>query len=157
MHDDLSAPVPAVDESMWLYFACDCASRQAGSFAEPVAEPVAELVRELGWHVFERTGSAAPEPDAIVHADACIADVSCASDAVIVELQSARRAGRPILALQPAGVDPPFELGRVLAGYERSRVVTFTTSGECLARVQETFTDGTWLAMLRDAIPADDA
>lgn len=138
---------------MWLYLACDCASGQAGSFAEPVAE----LVRELGWHVFERRGSAAPAPGALVHADACIADLSCASDAVIAELQSARRAGRPILALQPAGVDPSFELGRVLAGYERTRVVTFTTSAECLARVHETFTDGAWLAILRDAIPIDDA
>jgi hypothetical protein len=144
MQGDLTAPVPQVDESMWLYFACDCASERPGSSIGPVAE----LVRDLGWHVLERAASGAHGPDALVHADACIADLGCPAGDLTTDLAAAHRAGRPILALQPAGAESSSATERLLADYDRARVVTFSGSEECMARVREALTDRGWLTAI---------
>lgn len=68
-----------------------------------------------------------------------------------VELTLAYSHGRPVVGVQMGEASLDTEARMLLPGYERARIVTCSTPGECAVSLQETLSDPAFVETIRQA------
>jgi|SRR6186997_3583779 len=150
---------PGLDESSWVYLS-------AGSSAQPadraLLEQIVEACAKSGWRTVRHP---APKSDgdadqgrhfasvshAVEHADVFVAMIGGEDEMADVELTLAYSHGRPVVGVQIGEASLDTEARMLLAGYERARIVTCSTPGECAVSLQETLSDPTFVETIRQA------
>lgn len=150
---------PELDESSWVYLS-------AGSSAQPadraLLEQIVEACARSGWTAVSHPP---PKPDgssdpgrhfasvshAVEHADVFVAMIGDEDEMADAELTLAYSHGRPVVGLQIGEASLDTQARMLLAGYERARIVTCSTPGECAVSLQETLSDPAFVETIRQA------
>lgn len=150
---------PELDESSWVYLS-------AGSSAQPadraLLEQIVEACARSGWTTVSHPP---PKPDgsadpgrhfasvshAVEHADVFVAMIGDEDEMADAELTLAYSHGRPVVGVQIGDASLDTQARMLLAGYERARIVTCSTPGECAVSLQETLSDPAFVETIRQA------
>lgn len=150
---------PELDESSWVYLS-------AGSSAQPadsaLLEQIIEACARSGWRTVTHPP---PEPDgaadpgrhfasvshAVEHADVFVAMIGSEDEMADAELTLAYSHGRPVVGVQIGEASLDTQARMLLAGYERARIVTCSTPGECALSLQEALSDPAFVETIRQA------
>jgi hypothetical protein len=156
---DDQRPGPELDEAAWIYL-----STGRGDSKEPgLLEKVTEACAKSGWrtvsHPPPRSDGPAADPGwhfasvshAVEHADVVVAVFGERDELADAELMLAYSHGRPVVGLRIGEAPLDTQARRLLGGYERARLVTCTTPGECAVSLQDTLSDPAFAETIRQA------
>lgn len=150
---------PELDESSWVYLS-------AGSSGQPadrvLLEQIIEACARSGWRTVSHpppTPDGAADPGrhfasvshAVKHADVFVAMIGGEDEMADAELTLAYSHGRPVVGVQIGEASLDTKARMLLAGYERARIVTCSTPGECAVSLQETLSDPAFVETIRQA------
>jgi hypothetical protein len=155
--DQLEAPEP--DEGSWAYLSAGSTLRSSET---ALLEKIVEACARSGWRTVSHPP---PKPDgaadqgrylasvshAVEHADVFVAMIGGEDEMADVELTLAYRHGRPVVGVQVGEASLDTEARMHLPGYERGRIVTCSTPGECAVSLQETLSDQAFVETIRQA------
>lgn len=153
---DLAAEV---DEASWIYLSSAPAEDQRDRALE--AELVEACARS-GWktvsHPTPSEMGASVDPGrfyssvshAVEHADVVVAVIGDSGGMTDAELTLAYSHGRPVVGVQ-IGEALSSQAEMLLHGYERARIVSCRTPGECALSLQETLSDPAFVETMRQA------
>lgn len=125
-------------------------------------EKVVEACAKSGW----RTVSHPPPEDdvaadpgryfasvshAVEHADVVVAMIGDKDELADAELTLAYTHGRPVVGMQLEDAALDTQARTLLAGYERARIVTCSSPGECAISLQEALSDPAFVETIRQA------
>jgi hypothetical protein len=88
---------------------------------------------------------------AVEHADVFVAMIGGEDEMADAELTLAYSHGRPVVGVQIGDAALDTQARMLLTGYERARIVTCSTPGECALNLQETLSDPTFVETIRQA------
>jgi sugar/nucleoside kinase (ribokinase family) len=151
---------PELDEGSWVYLS-------RGSGAQPaegeLLEKIVEVCEKSGWrtvsHPPPRRDGAGADPGryfasvshAVEHADVVVAMIGEKDELADAELTLAYSHGRPVVGVRVGGGLLDTQARMLLADYERARIVTCSTPGECAVSLQQTLSDPAFVETIRQA------
>lgn len=150
---------PEPDETSWVYLS-------AGSSAQPadsdLLAQIVEACARSGWRTVSHPppgldGAADPGrhfasvSHAVEHADVFVAMIGGEDEMGDAELTLAYSHGRPVVGVQIGEASLDTQARMLLAGYERARIVTCSTPGECAVSLRETLSDPAFIETIRQA------
>ncbi|MFL5833996.1 MAG: hypothetical protein ACJ76B_08440 [Solirubrobacterales bacterium] len=155
--DHLEAP--GLDEGSWAYLSAGSTLRSSEA---ALLEEIVEACARSGWRAVSHPP---PKPDgdadqsrhlasvshAVEHADVFVAMIGDEDKMADVELTLAYSHGRPVVGVQMGEASLDTEARMLLPGYERARIVTCSTPGECAVSLQETLSDPAFVETIRQA------
>jgi sugar/nucleoside kinase (ribokinase family) len=150
---------PALDEGSWVYLS---AGSSPGSSEPALLEEIVEACARSGWRTVTHPP---PRPDgasdqgrhlasvsyAVEHADVFVAMIGGEDEMADAELTLAYSHGRPVVGVQIGEASLDTKARMHLPGYERARIVTCSTPGECAVSLQETLSDPAFVETIRQA------
>lgn len=151
---------PEGDEASWIYLSTGGADDSA---ADVVVEELKEACARSGWtavsHPPLRQGAEAADPGryfaslshAVEHADVVVAMIGDKDEMADAELTLAFSHGRPVVGVQIGEASLDTQARMLLPGYERARIVTCTTPGECAVSLRETLSDPSFVETIRQS------
>jgi len=155
--DQLEAP--ELDEGSWAYLSAGSSLRSSET---ALLEKIVEACARSGWRTVSHPP---PKPDgatdqgrhlasvshAVEHADVVVAMIGDEDEMADVELTLAYSHGRPVVGVQIGEPSLDTEARMHLPGYERARIVTCSSPGECAVSLQETLSDPAFVETIRQA------
>lgn len=150
---------PERDESSWVYLSAGSSAQLADG---ALLEQIVEACARSGWRTVTHPP---PKPDgaadpgrhfasvshAVEHADVFVAMIGAEDEMADAELTLAYSHGRPVVGVQIGEASLDTQARMLLAGYERARIVTCSTPGECAVSLQETLSDPAFVETIRQA------
>jgi predicted alpha/beta-hydrolase family hydrolase len=154
-----AAEHPGSDESSWVYLSAGSA---AGTGDKTMLEKVVEACAKSGWRTVSHPPpeqGAAADPGryfasvshAVEHADVVVAMIGGKDELADAELTLAYTHGRPVVGMQLEDAALDTQARTQLAGYERARIVTCSSPGECAISLQEALSDPAFVETIRQA------
>jgi hypothetical protein len=148
-----------LDESSWVYLSTGSSSQPADS---ALLELIVEACARSGWrtvtHPPPKPGGAADPgrhfdsvSHAVKHADVFVAMIGGEDEITDAELTLAYSHGRPVVGVQIGEASLDSQARALLGGYERARIVTCSTPGECAVSLRETLSDPVFIETIRQA------
>lgn len=151
---------PELDEGSWVYL-----SKGLGARPEEVEllEKIAEACAKSGWRTVSHPP---PHPDgagadpgryfasvshAVEHADVVVAMIGERDELADAELTLAYSHGRPVVGVRVGEALLDTQARMLLADYERARIVSCSTPGECAVSLRETLADPAFAETIRQA------
>jgi hypothetical protein len=148
-----------LDEGSWVYLSKGSDARMAES---ELLEKIVEACARSGWRTVTHPP---PKPDgnpdpgrhfasvshAVEHADVFVAMIGGEDEMADAELTLAYAHGRPVVGVQIGEAFLDTQARMLLAGYERARIVTCSTPGECAVSLQKTLADPAFAETIRQA------
>ncbi len=150
---------PELDESSWVYLS---AGSSGESTDRSLLEQIVEACARSGWRTVTHPP---PRPDgtidpgrhfasvshAVEHADVFVAMIGSEDEMADAELTLAYTHGRPVIGVQIGEASLDTQARMLLTGYERARVITCSTPGECAVSLQKTLSDPDFVETIRQA------
>lgn len=148
-----------IDEASWVYLSLAPVDEQTG---QTLRTELVEACARSGWRAVSH-----PAPSqlggtidpgrffssvrhAVEHADVVVAVIGASGEMADAELTLAYSHGRPVVGVR-IGEASGSEVERLLHGYERARIVSCETPGECALSLQETLSDPAFVETIRQA------
>lgn len=151
---------PELDEGSWVYLSAGTSAQPAGA---ALLEKIVEACAKSGWrtvsHPPPEQDGATSDPGryfasvshAVEHADVVVAMIGGRDEMADAELTLAYSHGRPVVGLQIGEAHLDTQARALLAEYERARIVTCDSPGECAVSLHETLSDPTFVETIRQA------
>lgn len=157
---DESRDAPEVDEGSWIYLSVG-PTGEAGS--QELCRQLVEACAKNGWRTVSHPPAErirkASDPGrfyaglsyAVEHADVVVALIGERSEMADAELTLAYTHRRPVVGVQVEGASLDSEARMLLHDYERGRVVTGSTPGECVTALGQTLSDPDFAETIRQS------
>lgn len=151
---------PELDESSWVYLSIGSSSTSGDG---ELLMKVVEACARSGWptvsHPPPNRDGAAADPGryfasvshAVEHADVVVAVLDGRDERADAELTLAYSHSRPVVGVQVGETLLDTEARMFLAKYERARIVTCSSPGECAVSLYETLSDPAFVETIRQA------
>lgn len=157
---DKSRNAPEVDEGSWIYLSAGPADEGE---SQELHSQLVEACARTGWRTVshppaEQIGSVS-DPGrfysglsyAVEHADVVVALIGERTEMADAELTLAYTHRRPVVGVQVGGASLDSEARMLLHDYERGRVVTCSTPGECVMALRRTLSDPDFAETIRQS------
>lgn len=150
---------PELDENCWVYLSAGTTAQLADG---ALLEQIVDACARSGWRTVRHPplkpdGAADPGrhfasvSHAVEHADVVVAMIGGEDEMADAELTLAYSHGRPVVGVQIGEASLDTQTRMLLTGYERARIVTCSTPGECAISLQETLSDPAFIETIRQA------
>ncbi|HSC21144.1 MAG TPA: hypothetical protein VLC07_05395 [Solirubrobacterales bacterium] len=152
-------PGPELDEGAWIYLS----TGKGGPKEAGLLEKVAEACAKSGWRTVRHPPLSldghgadpgryfASVSHAVEHADVVVAVFGERDELADAELTLAYSHGRPVVGLRIGEAPLDTQPRRLLGGYERARLLTCATPGECAISLHDTLSDPAFAETIRQA------
>jgi hypothetical protein len=158
---DESRDAPEVDEGSWIYLSAGPPTD--GDESRELRRQLTEACAKNGWRTVSHPSAEqmrrAADPGrfysglsyAVEHADVVVALLGERSEIADAELTLAYTHRRPVVGVQVDGASLDSEARMLLHDYERGRVVTCSTPGECVTALRRTLSDPDFAETIRQS------
>jgi hypothetical protein len=157
---DQKRDAPVIDEGSWIYLS---GGPTGEGESRELLEQLVETCEGNGWRTVSHPPAAeAPRVSdpgrfysglsyAVEHADVVVALLGDRSEMSDTELTLAYTHRRPVVGVRVEGASQDSEARTLLHQYERGRVVTCSTPGECVVALRQTLSDPDFAETIRQS------